>query len=106
MANKDEKLASAHLNNKVGPILRQGALATAVAEAAEIDNPDKKISVEDKMAYVRVMTDGEMLLKRATIEEMLGKPFKMHELEVELSSFAGRIDFETEQVRFFFEKTF
>lgn len=98
-------IASAHLNNRVGPILRQGALAKAVAEAAEADNPGKSITVDDKVAYVRISTDGEMVLRRQTIEEMLGKPFRMSELEVELSSFAGRIDMSADQVRFYFERT-
>ena len=97
-------ISNAHLNNRVGPILRQGALARAVIEAAEIDNPGKDIAVDDKLAYVRVSTDGELVLRRETIEEMLGRPFRMSELEVELSSFAGRIDTTTDQVRFYFEK--
>ena len=99
-------IGSAHLNNRVGPVLRQGALAKAVAEAAEIDNPDCDIVVDDKVAYVRVSTDGEMILRRSTIEEMLGKPFRMNDLEVELSSFAGRIEIGVDQARFYFEKSF
>lgn len=98
-------IASAHLNNRVGPVLRQGSLARAVAEAAEVDNPDRIIAVDDKVAYVRISTDGEMVIRRATIEEMLGKPFQMCELEVELSSFSGRIENGDEQIRFYFEKT-
>lgn len=97
---------TAHLNNRVGPVLRQGALAKAVVEAAEADNPDRVIVVDDKVAYVRISTDGEMILRRATIEEMLGQPFQMRDLEVELSSFAGRIDNAEEYIRFYFEKTF
>lgn len=97
-------ISSAHLNNRVGPVLRQGALAKAVAEAAEIDNPGKVIALDDKLAYLRISTEGEMILRRETIEEMLGKPFRMSELEVELSSFSGRIENNAEQVRFYFEK--
>lgn len=99
-------IANAHLNNRVGPVLRQGALAKAVAEAAEVDNPDKTITIDDKVAYVRISTEGEMILRRTTIEEMLGKSFQMNELEVELSSFSGRIENGAEQIRFYFEKTF
>jgi toluene monooxygenase system protein D len=99
-------ISNAHLNNRVGPVLRQGALARAVGEAAEVDNPDRVITIDDKVAYVRISTDGEMILRRATIEEMLGKPFQMRELEVELSSFSGRIDNGDEQIRFYFEKSF
>lgn len=103
MSSNTDNIASAHLNNRVGPVLRQGALAKAVAEAAEIDNPGKVITLDDKVAYLRVSTDGEMILRRETIEEMLGKPFRMSELEVELSSFSGRIENTAEQVRFYFE---
>ena len=45
-----------------------------------------------------------MVLKRATIEEMLGRPFNMREIEVDLSSFAGRIEISPERVRFYYEK--
>ena len=95
--------ASPH-RNLVGPILRQGDVAVAVAEAAVADNPGKEVGVDDKIAYVRVQTDDEMVIRRSTIEEMLGRPFVMRDLEVNLSSFAGRIESGPEQVRFYFEK--
>lgn len=100
MSNTSES----HINNKVGPVMRQGDLAKAVAEAAEIDNPGKEITVEDKLAYLRIQTDGEMFLQRKTIEEMLGRPFSMNELEVDLASFAGRIDTHVEYIRFYHAK--
>ena len=97
-------ISEAYINNKVGPVMRQGELAKAVAEAAEFDNPGKTIQVEDKVAYLRVQTDHEMILRRGTIEEMLGRPFSMNELEVDLSSFAGRIDTHDDFVRFYYAK--
>ncbi len=106
MTGVKKDISTAHLNNRVGPVLRQGALAMAVVEAAAVDNPDRIIAIDDKVAYVRISTDGEMILRRSTIEEMLGKPFQMRELEVELSSFSGRIENGAEQIRFYFEKTF
>lgn len=98
MAEIDRKAS----NNMVGPIMRQGALAQAVLEAAEIDNPEKEISMEDKVAYVRVQTENEMILRQETIEEMLGKPFRLNQLEVDMASFAGRIEFKADYVRFYF----
>lgn len=98
MAEIDRKAS----NNMVGPIMRQGALAQAVLEAAEIDNPEKEISMEDKVAYVRVQTENEMILRQGTIEEMLGKPFRLNQLEVDMASFAGRIEFKADYVRFYF----
>ncbi|AHB04281.1 MULTISPECIES: MmoB/DmpM family protein [Burkholderiaceae] len=97
-------IASAHLNNRVGPVMRAGELAAAVVEAAREDNPGKEIRVDDKRAYLRIDTDGELILRRETIERALGRPFKMPDLEVELSSFAGRIETMPDQVRFYFEK--
>lgn len=97
--------AQAYRNNRVGPVLRASPLTAAVVEAAEEDNPDKEIRVDDKVAYVRVDCEGELILRRATLERALGRPFRMSELEVELGSFAGRIETTEDHVRFYFEKT-
>ena len=97
--------ANAYRNNRVGPVLRAGPITAGVIEAAEEDNPGKTIRVDDKIAYVRIDTDGEMFLRRATLERTLGRPFRMSELEVNLGSFAGRIETTDEYVRFYFEKT-
>ena len=95
-------ISTAYQNNRVGLVMRHGDLAQAVAEAAQIDNPGKAITIDDKIAYVRIETDGELVLTRATIEELLGRPFSMNDLEVELASFAGRIDTGADQVRFYY----
>ena len=90
--------------NSVGPVMRSGELAFAVAEAAAEDNPDKEIRVEDKRAYLRIETDNEMILRRETIERALGRPFAMNDLEVDLSSFAGQIETLPGAIRFYFAK--
>jgi len=92
-------------NNRVGPIIRGGEVAEAAVEAAEIDNEGKEIFIEDRKAYVRIATDQEFILKRETMEEMLGRPFEMRELEINLSSFAGIIDMGQDQARFYLSKT-
>jgi toluene monooxygenase system protein D len=97
--------AQAFRNNRVGPILRACSIASGVVEAAEEDNPGKEIRVDDKLAYIRIDCEGELILRRETLERTLGRPFKMSELEVELSSFAGRIETTQDHVRFYFEKT-
>ncbi|RLA24524.1 MAG: monooxygenase [Gammaproteobacteria bacterium] len=91
-------------NNNVGPVVRAGDVAIAIAEAAEIDNPDKEITVVDKLAYLRISADSELILKRETIEECLGRPFEMRELEINLSSFAGQIDADSYRARFYYDK--
>jgi toluene monooxygenase system protein D len=100
-----DKTAEAYRNNRVGPVLRASSITSAVIEAAQEDNPDKDIRVDDKVAYVRIDCEGELILRRATLEQTLGRPFKMSELEVNLGSFAGRIETADDQVRFYYEKT-
>nr|AAG40797.1 Tbc2D monooxygenase [Burkholderia cepacia] len=100
-----DNTAEAYRNNRVGPVLRASIITAGVIEAAQEDNPGKSIRMDDKFAYVRIDTDGELILRRATLEEALGRPFKMSELEVNLSSFAGRIETTDDYVRFYYEKT-
>jgi len=99
------KVGDGYLNNRVGPVLRASPITAGVIEAAEEDNPNKTIRVDDKIAYVRIDTDGEMILRRETLERALGRPFRMSELEVNLGSFAGRIETTDDFVRFYYEKT-
>ena len=101
----EQKTAEAYRNNRVGPVLRMSDITEAVIEAAQEDNPGKTIRVDDKVAYVRIDTEGELILRRATLERALGRPFRMSELEVNLGSFAGRIETTDDYVRFYYEKT-
>lgn len=95
----------AYHNNLVGPVMRAGDLAMAVIEAARVDNPGKEIFVEDKRAYIRIHAEQEMILRQETIAEELGRPFRINELEVDLSSFAGQIESQPNAVRFYFNRT-
>ncbi len=97
--------SEAYKNNRVGPVLRSSDITEGVIEAAREDNPGKTIRVDDKIAYVRIDTDNELLLRRATLERTLGRPFRMSELELNLGSFAGRIETNDDYVRFYYEKT-
>jgi toluene monooxygenase system protein D len=97
-------VAKGYLNNRVGPVLRASDVTAAIIEAAHEDNPGKEIHVEDKVAYVRVHTDSELILRRDTVERALGRPFRMTEIESLLGSFAGRIETTADHVRFYFEK--
>ena len=92
-------------NNRVGPIIRSGDVAQAVAEAVTIDNPGKEIFIDDKVAYVRIAVESECILHKETMEEVLGREFEMRELEINLSSFAGQIETTPEYVRFYYDKT-
>jgi len=64
----DTTTAEAYRNNRVGPVLRASPLTAAVIEAAEEDNPDKTIRVDDKVAYVRFAS---VYLEFKSLEEFL-----------------------------------
>ena len=93
-------------NNRVGLVMRAGEVAEAVKEAALIDNPRRNIVIEEMNAYVRIFTGDELMLPRASMEECLGRRFFMQELEVNLSSFVGRIETGSQQFRFYFTQKF
>ncbi len=97
-------LKDAYKQNNVGPIFNGGDVAQAAIEAAEWDNPEKDIKVDDKGAYVRISADQELILTRASMEEALGRPFEMRDIEISLGSMAGQIEVTPEKIRFYFEK--
>lgn len=103
MSNNVDEAEKRLKNNNVGPIMRAGDIAQAVIDAAEIDNPDKNIKVEDKKAYLRIYTENELVLYKETLEQELGRPFNMNELEINLASFAGRIELTSDKARFYFK---
>ena len=92
-------------HNNVGPVLRAGEIADAAIEAVYEDNEDKEVTVEDRTAYVRVEVPHECIIRRTTMEEILGRPFQMRELETVLGSFAGRIETTSDHVRFYYDKS-
>ena len=87
--------------NVVGPIIQAGEMAEAIIEAAGIDNKGSKVNVVDRGSYIRIQLESECILRRETIENSLGRPFRMADLELVMPGFEGRIDTSTEQVRFY-----
>ena len=85
----------------VGPIIQAGEMAEAVLEAARLDNEGSKVNVVDRGSYIRIQLESECILRRKTIENSLGRPFRMADLELVMPGFEGRIDTSTEQVRFY-----
>lgn len=74
-----------------GPILRSGEIAEAALDAILDDNPDKPVYVIDRGDYVRINTLGECRLTRKSMERNLGREFPLPRIEIEMSSFSGRI---------------
>jgi toluene monooxygenase system protein D len=83
----------------VGPVLRTGEVTDALIEAIKLDNPDRPVEVIDRGGYIRVAVPGRCIIRRQTVEAVLGREFRMPgELEVNLSSFAGQIQTGSDEV--------
>ncbi|HBI04551.1 MAG TPA: toluene monooxygenase [Paenibacillaceae bacterium] len=86
---------------KVGPVFRGNEMAEFFIEAMQLDNPGKDMEVVDRGGYVRVMFDNYCVITKQSVEEILGRQFKMPgELEVNLASFAGKINTCSDKVEF------
>jgi toluene monooxygenase system protein D len=88
-----------------GPLLRGGDMQVAALEAIEIDNPGAELRVDDHRTYVRVEAPGGLIIRRETMAEVLGRPFSMQELEVNLTGYSGQIETHEDYMRWFFFRT-
>lgn len=86
-----------------GPLLRNNEMAQAIIEAIQEDNPGKQMTVADHTGYIRVEGPDGLLLRRTTVESILGRPFRMQELELIMPGFSGQIETTTEFVRWYFK---
>jgi hypothetical protein len=91
--------------NWVGPVLRAGDLADAVASAIADDNPGKRVNVLDRGDYVRIHTEQTCRLTRQTLERRLGQPYDLRLLEIEMASFAGRLETRTDEYVWYYRNS-
>ena len=77
----------------VGPVLRgmDQDIIEAILIAIEDDNPDAELLYEDHGGYVRIHTPRLCRVTRKSLEAVLGRSFRLTDLEPSLSGFAGRI---------------
>jgi toluene monooxygenase system protein D len=77
----------------VGPVLRgiDQDIIEATLSAIETDNPDAELLYEDRGGYVRIHTPWLCRVTRKSLETVLGRRFRLADLEPSLSGFAGRM---------------
>jgi toluene monooxygenase system protein D len=77
----------------VGPVLRgmDQDIIEAMRIAIEEDNPGAELLYEDRGAYVRIHTPWICRVTRTSLEAVLGRRFRLADLEPSLSGFAGRM---------------
>ncbi|MCK6545697.1 MmoB/DmpM family protein [Myxococcota bacterium] len=61
-----------------------------IIEAITADNPSAKVL--DYPAMVKIDAEGSLTVKRASIEERIGRSFNLQELHVNLITLSGHID--------------
>lgn len=61
-----------------------------IIEAILEDNP--KAVLHEAPAMVKIDLDGKLVVKRASIEEKIGRRFDLQELHINLISLSGHID--------------
>jgi phenol hydroxylase P2 protein len=60
-----------------------------VVEAIERDNPDATVSFLPGLVGLRV--PGRLVIRRETVEELLGRPWETHEFQLAIVSYYGHI---------------
>ena len=77
-------------STRVSVKLMAGEEASAIAEAACIDNPDAML--EDHGSYLTVSNERRLDLNIATISEELGRPYDVSTLLVVFVSYTGQVE--------------
>ncbi|TVT48153.1 MAG: monooxygenase [Denitromonas halophila] len=61
-----------------------------IVEAIVQDNPDA--IVNEAPAMVKIDADGKLVIRRETIEELIGRSYDLQELQVNLITMSGNLD--------------
>lgn len=61
-----------------------------IVEAIVEDNPGALVS--DQPAMVKVDVDGRLVIRRATVEEKMGREFDLQELQLHLITLSGHLE--------------
>jgi toluene monooxygenase system protein D len=80
----------------VGPVLESSELGLAVVAA--IQSLNLAVRVQDRGAYLRVLSPGRCVVTRQAIEQQLGRPVLLPaDLELVMPSFKGRLRIDAER---------
>lgn len=80
---------SATTTRTVGVDLQENEENRRVVEAIEADNPD--LVVRHLPGLVKLQAPGRIEINRASVEQLLGRPWDTHEFQLAIVSYAGNI---------------
>lgn len=82
--------------SKVFIALQDNDVSRYIVEAIEEDNPN--VTVQQMPAMIRVENDHQLVIKRATVEDKLGRDWDVQELHLSLITLCGNVDEDDEQL--------
>lgn len=83
--------------SKVYLALQDNDMSRYIVAAVEEDNPD--VTVIYQPAMVRMECEGELVVKRSTVEAHLGQSWDVQELHLNLITLGGNVDEDDEAMR-------
>ncbi|WP_417583764.1 MmoB/DmpM family protein [Nitrincola sp.] len=82
--------------SKVYIALQDNDESRYIVEAIEEDNPDA--TVNHMPAMIRIENENSLVIKRATVEEKMGRDWDVQELHLNLITLGGNVDEDDEQL--------
>lgn len=73
----------------VGVDLQDSEDTRMLVEAMEVDNPD--LTVRHMPGIVKLQSATELVIKRETVEEKVGREWETHEFQLNIVSYSGNI---------------
>lgn len=67
-----------------------------VVESILADNPHAVL--DEQPAMVKINAEGRLVIRRESIEERIGRPFDLQELQVNLITLSGHLDEDDDQL--------
>jgi phenol hydroxylase P2 protein len=81
--------------SKVYLALQDTDVSRSIVEAVEEDNPE--VTVNYMPAMIRIENENQLIVKRETVEEFLGRDWDVQELSLSLITLGGNVDEDDEQ---------
>ena len=72
-----------------------------IVEAIIQDNPD--CTVNEQPAMVKIDAEGKLVVRRETIEELIGRSYDLQELQVNLITMSGNLDQTDDEITLFWK---
>ena len=73
----------------------------AIVDALLADNPHA--TLEEQPAMVKINADGRLVVRRETIEELIGRDYDLQELQVNMITMSGNLDQTDDEITLFWK---